>query len=38
MGFSIFVETLNLRVKARRAPVHLRHTPHLPGREAAGEV
>jgi predicted tellurium resistance membrane protein TerC len=29
MGFSIFVEMLNLRVKARRAPVHLRGAPTL---------
>jgi predicted tellurium resistance membrane protein TerC len=25
MGFSVFVEMLNLRARARRAPVHLRH-------------
>jgi predicted tellurium resistance membrane protein TerC len=30
MGFSIFVEMLNLRVKSKRAPVHLRG-PNLPG-------
>jgi predicted tellurium resistance membrane protein TerC len=29
MGFSIFVEMLNLRVKAKRAPVHLRGAPSL---------
>ena len=29
MGFSIFVEMLNLRVKGRRAPVHLRGAPRL---------
>lgn len=28
MGFSIFVEMLNLRAKARSAPVHL-HTPYI---------
>jgi predicted tellurium resistance membrane protein TerC len=35
MGFSIFVEMLNLRIKARRKPVHLRATPALPKREKA---
>jgi len=29
MGFSIFVEMLNLRVKAKREPVHLRGAPSL---------
>jgi len=29
MGFSIFVEMLNLRIKAKRAPVHLRGAPTL---------
>jgi len=29
MGFSIFVEMLNLRVKGRPDPVHLRGTPRL---------
>jgi hypothetical protein len=29
MGFSVFVEAINLRVRARHAPVHLRQqTPH----------
>ena len=34
MGFSIFVELLNLRVKSKRAPVHLRG-PQLVERRAA---
>ncbi|HUF74884.1 MAG TPA: TerC family protein [Longimicrobiales bacterium] len=29
MGFSIFVEMLNLRIKSKRAPVHLRGAPSL---------
>ena len=29
MGFSIFVEMLNLRIKARREPVHLRGAPTM---------
>jgi predicted tellurium resistance membrane protein TerC len=29
MGFSIFVEMLNLRIKAKREPVHLRGAPSL---------
>ena len=29
MGFSVFVEAINLRIRARKAPVHLRQqTPH----------
>jgi len=38
MGFSIFVEMLNLRVKAKRAPVHLRGPTlpeHAPGAQDA---
>jgi predicted tellurium resistance membrane protein TerC len=35
MGFSIFVEMLNLRVKAKQPPVHL-HGPSLADAEAAG--
>jgi len=35
MGFSIFVEMLNLRIKRRREPVHLRDTPTLRGHGAA---
>ena len=34
MGFSIFVEMLNLRIKAKKAPVHLRG-PSLPDSEEA---
>ena len=34
MGFSVFVEVLNLRVKAKHAPVHLRG-PTLPDSEEA---
>ncbi len=34
MGFSIFVELLNLRIKAKKAPVHLRG-PTLPDSEEA---
>ena len=34
MGFSVFVEILNLRVKAKKAPVHLRG-PTLPDSEQA---
>jgi predicted tellurium resistance membrane protein TerC len=34
MGFSIFVEMLNLRIKAKKAPVHLRG-PTLPDSEKA---
>ena len=34
MGFSVFVEMLNLRVKAKQAPVHLRG-PTLPDSEEA---
>jgi len=34
MGFSIFVERLNLRIKAKKAPVHLRG-PTLPDSEEA---
>ncbi|HUP53753.1 MAG TPA: TerC family protein [Longimicrobiales bacterium] len=30
MGFSIFVEMLNLRIKGKREPVHLRGAPSLP--------
>ena len=37
MGFSIFVEMLNLRIKAKRAPVHLRGAPHL-AETPAGEL
>ncbi|MCH7532275.1 MAG: TerC family protein [Gemmatimonadetes bacterium] len=34
MGFSVFVEMLNLRIKAKKAPVHLRG-PTLPDSEEA---
>ena len=34
MGFSVFVELLNLRIKAKKAPVHLRG-PTLPDSEEA---
>jgi predicted tellurium resistance membrane protein TerC len=34
MGFSVFVEGLNLRAKAKQAPVHLRG-PTLPDSEEA---
>jgi predicted tellurium resistance membrane protein TerC len=27
MGFSLFVEAINLRVRAKRAPIHLRQQP-----------
>ncbi|MEX2049223.1 MAG: TerC family protein [Gemmatimonadota bacterium] len=35
MGFSIFVEMLNLRIKAGKDPVHLRATPTLPEHKKA---
>jgi predicted tellurium resistance membrane protein TerC len=38
MGFSIFVEMLNLRIKAKRAPVHLRGAPSLPGQEVGNDA
>jgi predicted tellurium resistance membrane protein TerC len=34
MAFSLFVETINLRVRKKSAPVHL-HTPYVEGGEAA---
>jgi predicted tellurium resistance membrane protein TerC len=34
MGFSVFVEMLNLRIKRKAAPVHL-HAPYLPQRTAS---
>jgi predicted tellurium resistance membrane protein TerC len=37
MGLSIFVEMLNLRIKAKQPPVHL-HGPTLPDTEAATKV
>ena len=37
MGFSVFVETLNLRVKSKQAPVHLRGQPELAEGTAAAE-
>jgi predicted tellurium resistance membrane protein TerC len=35
MGFSVFVEMINLRVRAKAVPVHLRE-PYVDGRETAG--
>jgi predicted tellurium resistance membrane protein TerC len=37
MGFSIFVEMLNLRVKSKRAPVHLRGPKFVERRAAPRE-
>src|SRR4051812_16835603 len=35
MGFSVFVEMINLRLRAKAVPVHLRE-PYVEGRETAG--
>jgi predicted tellurium resistance membrane protein TerC len=37
MGFSMFVEMLNLRVKSKRAPVHLRGPQRVAGRAMSRE-
>ena len=37
MGFSIFVEMLNLRIKGKREPVHLRGAPSLTDTRAEAE-
>jgi len=38
MGFSVFVEMLNLRARSRLRPVHLRRQPHQPEETAAAET
>jgi predicted tellurium resistance membrane protein TerC len=35
MGFSVFVEALNLRIRARSEPVHLRPLPEEPAEPPA---